>query len=141
MADNFVAKHMRLHITLQGTVQGFGFRPVIYLLAQRLRLSGWVRNAGANLEIEIEGRPDRIDQFVRELAAQRPTAAIVTKEDAISITALESPWFEIRPDFEISGAGTHAASNKTDLLGSDHGQHGYASGPSDRREGDRTLCD
>jgi hydrogenase maturation factor HypF (carbamoyltransferase family) len=94
MADNFTTKHMRLHLFLHGTVQGFGFRPMIYFLAQGLRLSGWVRNADASLEIEIEGRSEQIDRFLRGVTVQRPTAAVVRKEHVMEVTALGSSRFE-----------------------------------------------
>src|ERR1700679_1067317 len=100
MPRDSIAKHLRLHIFLQGDVQGFGFRPMVYLLAQGLRLGGWVRNADPGLEIEIEGRPEQIDRFLSEFIAQRPAAAVVTQKDVAQVPCLGSPWFEILPDIK-----------------------------------------
>ena len=41
--------------TVQGIVQGVGFRPFVYRLAHELNLTGWVRNTPAGVEIEIQG--------------------------------------------------------------------------------------
>ncbi|MEM7570388.1 MAG: acylphosphatase, partial [Pseudomonadota bacterium] len=45
----------RLRIAVRGTVQGVGFRPFVWTLAQDLGLSGWVRNDESGVTIEIEG--------------------------------------------------------------------------------------
>lgn len=49
----------RLRIVLGGAVQGVGFRPTVYRLAEKLRVAGWVRNSGAGLEIEVEGNAEQ----------------------------------------------------------------------------------
>ena len=43
-------KLARIHV--RGVVQGVGFRPFVYLLAQGHKLKGWVRNTSGNVEIE-----------------------------------------------------------------------------------------
>ncbi|MDH5232398.1 MAG: acylphosphatase, partial [Gammaproteobacteria bacterium] len=45
----------RLRITISGQVQGVGFRPFCHTLAQRFNLSGWVRNHGGGVDLEIQG--------------------------------------------------------------------------------------
>lgn len=62
-------------IHVRGVVQGVGFRPFIYRLALRHRLSGWVRNTSGAVEIEAEGQDAEVRAFVRDIAAQAPTAA------------------------------------------------------------------
>jgi hydrogenase maturation protein HypF len=61
---------------VRGTVQGVGFRPFVYGLAQRYRLGGFVRNESGAVRIEIEGIPERIDEFLRELRCAPPLAHI-----------------------------------------------------------------
>ena len=39
-------------LEVRGTVQGVGFRPFVYRLAQGLGLDGWVRNAGAYVLVD-----------------------------------------------------------------------------------------
>ena len=43
------------HIHVTGIVQGVGFRPFVYGLAQRWHLTGEVRNTSGGVEIAIEG--------------------------------------------------------------------------------------
>ena len=45
----------RLQLTIQGTVQGVGFRPFIYRLAMELNLTGWINNSVSGVLIEVEG--------------------------------------------------------------------------------------
>ena len=48
----------RLYITIQGAVQGVGFRPFVYRLATELGLTGWVNNSAQGVLIEVEGKVD-----------------------------------------------------------------------------------
>ena len=90
----------RLHIQLRGAVQGVGFRPTVYRLAEKLRLAGWVRNSGAGLEIEVEGNAEKLDQFLDKLREERPRAAVVNTEEVSRVAPAGSAWFEILPSNE-----------------------------------------
>jgi acylphosphatase len=57
----------RLHIVLRGAVQGIGFRPTIYRIAQKLRLAGWVRDTEAGIEMEVEGDSKQLTSFLHRL--------------------------------------------------------------------------
>lgn len=59
-------------IHIQGVVQGVGFRPFVYNLALNLKLTGWVRNTSAGVDIEIEGDPQTLDSFITALREQAP---------------------------------------------------------------------
>ena len=63
----------RLHLT--GRVQGVGFRPLVYRLANHYSLSGWVRNQGGEVWLEVEGRPEAIAAFRQQLLHQAPPPA------------------------------------------------------------------
>ena len=45
----------RRAITVQGVVQGVGFRPFVHGLAARLGLAGFVNNSAGAVRIEVEG--------------------------------------------------------------------------------------
>ncbi|KTD60627.1 hydrogenase maturation protein HypF [Legionella sainthelensi] len=45
----------RLQIRVQGQVQGVGFRPHVYRIAQQLKLTGWIQNDACGVLIEIQG--------------------------------------------------------------------------------------
>ncbi len=62
-------------ITVQGIVQGVGFRPYIYGLASRFGLRGVVRNDSADAVIEVEGREDQLQSFIQTMVADAPPLA------------------------------------------------------------------
>jgi hydrogenase maturation protein HypF len=86
----------RFGICVRGAVQGVGFRPFVYRLARELALSGWVRNDGAGVTIEVQGAAIKIDRFVRRLSADAPRLARVE-----SIETREQPLRPPAADFAI----------------------------------------
>jgi len=66
-------------IGVSGVVQGVGFRPFIYRLAQAHNLKGWVRNTSGSVEIEIEGNEESLENFLIDLEAKAPPMARIEK--------------------------------------------------------------
>jgi hydrogenase maturation protein HypF len=66
-------------LTLGGVVQGVGFRPFVYAAARRRGLSGLVRNGPAGVTIEVEGSPEALDEFRREVTSSPPPGAVVDR--------------------------------------------------------------
>ena len=62
-------------LRVTGLVQGVGFRPFVYRLAQRHRLGGWVRNAAGEVQISVEGAPVELEAFLGALRAEAPPLA------------------------------------------------------------------
>jgi hydrogenase maturation protein HypF len=91
-------QNARIHIT--GIVQGVGFRPFVYNLAQSMHLVGWVRNTSAGVDIEVDGRPEILAEFIKALEKDAPPLARV---DEISTVLGEPNGFST---FEI----VHSAS-------------------------------
>ena len=60
-------------------VQGVGFRPFVYSLAQRHGLAGWVRNTSAGVEIHVEGPGDEVEAFVAALPREAPSRAYIAE--------------------------------------------------------------
>ena len=56
-----------LKITVQGLVQGIGFRPFVRDIARRCNLSGYVQNTGGEVEIFCVGDKADCDRFLYEL--------------------------------------------------------------------------
>lgn len=75
-----------LQIKVNGIVQGVGFRPFVFSLAQKLSLTGWVRNSSSGVEMVLNGLPEAVQSFLSELKAHPPVLAQIDK-----ITALEIP--------------------------------------------------
>jgi hydrogenase maturation protein HypF len=83
----------RLHI--RGVVQGVGFRPHVYALATKLRLTGFVLNDGRGVIVEVEGDPDAIDEFRSALVDDRPPLAIIDGLDEEALAPAGSTSFDI----------------------------------------------
>jgi len=66
-------------IDVSGVVQGVGFRPFIYRLAQTHNLKGWVRNTSGSVEIEVEGDEESLENFLIDLEAKAPPMARIEK--------------------------------------------------------------
>ncbi len=64
-------------IDVNGIVQGVGFRPFIYNLALHYDLKGEVANTAAGVSILIEGSPNAIRAFEKDLIAKCPPLAHV----------------------------------------------------------------
>ncbi|MBU6300133.1 MAG: carbamoyltransferase HypF [Verrucomicrobia bacterium] len=68
---------MKLHasITVQGAVQGVGFRPFVFRLATGLGLCGGVRNGPGGVLIEAEGSEENLQRFLERLRTEAPGPA------------------------------------------------------------------
>jgi hydrogenase maturation protein HypF len=85
----------RLAVTVRGTVQGVGFRPFVYRLANRYELSGWVRNSSGPVEIEVEGERGSLRVFLLELTANPPPLAHIETLEEASLTPSGERGFRI----------------------------------------------
>jgi hydrogenase maturation protein HypF len=70
-------------IRVRGVVQGVGFRPFVYRLAQANTLAGWVLNAEEGVEIHLEGEAQGLEDFVRSLKSQPPPAASISEIEVV----------------------------------------------------------
>lgn len=66
-----------LRIAVKGIVQGVGFRPTVYRLANRYHVRGWIRNTSWGVEIHAEGGGGELDAFCRALSEEAPPLAHV----------------------------------------------------------------
>jgi hydrogenase maturation protein HypF len=60
---------------LSGRVQGVGFRPFVFRLAQTHGLAGWVRNRAGDVEIHAQGEHTALTRFGTALFANAPPLA------------------------------------------------------------------
>jgi hydrogenase maturation protein HypF len=86
-------------IRMQGTVQGVGFRPWVYRVAQASAVTGRVRNDTAGVTIEAFGPPGALDVFVDRLAhdTARPAAAVVERMTEEPMAFEDAEGFAIVP--------------------------------------------
>ena len=68
-------------LRISGTVQGVGFRPWVYRLAQTEAIRGRVRNDNAGVTIDAFGTPATLQRFAQRLANDptRPAAARINR--------------------------------------------------------------
>ena len=62
-------------VHVNGIVQGVGFRPFVYSLAQMWDLNGWVRNTSAGVDIEVDGSREGLNAFLHALYNDAPHLA------------------------------------------------------------------
>lgn len=67
-----------LKLVINGIVQGVGFRPFIYRIAQENNLKGYVLNNSHGVEIIVEGERERINAFLYEIQHNSPPLAHIT---------------------------------------------------------------
>jgi hydrogenase maturation protein HypF len=83
MAQDPRLEARRLLVT--GRVQGVGFRPYLFRLAGKHRISGWARNRRGSVEIHIQGEPDALEAFARDLIRQPPPPAQPRLASCVSV--------------------------------------------------------
>jgi hydrogenase maturation protein HypF len=97
--------HLRLEI--HGLVQGVGFRPFVFRMAQAHDVKGWVQNTGEGVVIEAMGDTESLHHFIRGLRNEKPGGARI---DSLDIKPAEE---QPRQDFVILESRASAVS--TDL--------------------------
>ena len=88
-------ENVRVHIRVNGIVQGVGFRPFIHKQITDHSLLGWIRNTSEGAELELEGTRERIDRFVRELTEKCPKLARIETVEAEFLEGLV-PYTDFR---------------------------------------------
>lgn len=64
-------------LRINGTVQGVGFRPFVYVLATDENLNGTVLNDGQGVETVLEGEEASIARFMKRLTTELPPLASI----------------------------------------------------------------
>lgn len=67
----------RVKISIQGAVQGVGYRPFVYNLASELDLNGWVLNSSEGVFIEAEGDRKKLEEFIIRLDKDKPSISFI----------------------------------------------------------------
>ncbi|MBC8531477.1 carbamoyltransferase HypF [Gehongia tenuis] len=88
--------HSAWHITVLGVVQGVGYRPYVARLAEKLELTGWVRNEGGIVQIFAEGPKPALEKLLFELRNHPPFGA------AIDEVAVQCASPKALPSFTIA---------------------------------------
>ena len=97
MVADYVARKLRVN----GIVQGVGFRPFVYQLANRYGLHGEVANTASGVSIHIEGPSGHIKSFETDLTENSPPLAHI-----VELTSREEPPKHYRQFRIVSSRGT-----------------------------------
>ena len=95
-----------IKITVNGVVQGVGFRPFVYRIAHKYGLKGYVKNLGdAGVEIVVEGKEKYIKNFEEDLKLRAPPLARVQEinEEILPLRGFEK--FIIEESSKSYGGG------------------------------------
>jgi len=90
-------------ISVRGVVQGVGFRPFVYRLAQAHNLTGWVRNTSGAVDIEVEGDEENLQAFSVELEAEAPPMARLESVQTVCGSAKGYTDFRIHSSLSQEG--------------------------------------
>jgi hydrogenase maturation protein HypF len=82
---------LRRKFQIGGIVQGVGFRPWVYQLAQRHHLGGYIFNSTLGVTIEVEGPEQALDGFETALRSEAPPLAEL---DQIRVEHLEPVGYQ-----------------------------------------------
>jgi hydrogenase maturation protein HypF len=89
-------RRARVRVRVTGTVQGVGFRPFVYRLAEQLGLAGYVLNDARGVLVEAEGGDGDLELFVGRLASEAPPLAVVEAIESQALEPLGDRTFAIR---------------------------------------------
>ena len=91
-------------VRVRGVVQGVGFRPWVWRLAQAHALRGWVRNDSDGVDMLLQGTPADMAVFARALRSEPPPLARI--DDVCWTDAAPEP---LRAEFVILESAQRSA--------------------------------
>ncbi len=93
MTETVRTRVARKVIDVAGIVQGVGFRPFVYRLANECGLTGLIANTPAGVSIEVQGEAEAVERFLERLPKEVPPRT--------KITVLAPREAELQPETEF----------------------------------------
>lgn len=88
----------RVHVIVEGVVQGVGYRWSTQQAAHRIGVAGWVRNRyDGTVEAEVEGTAEQVDELLAWMASG-PRGARVRGARVTDAAPTGDTGFEVLPD-------------------------------------------
>jgi len=106
MTASNTEKPQRKRFRVRGIVQGVGFRPFVFRLAEEENLSGWVLNDSLGVLAEVEGSGASVRNFERRLQSDAPPLARVQGVEGEDVAATGETGFVIRASGRGEGRTT-----------------------------------
>ncbi|MCW8890791.1 MAG: carbamoyltransferase HypF [Sedimenticola sp.] len=125
--------HKAERIRVRGLVQGVGFRPTVWNLANRLKLQGAVWNDSEGVVIDVVGKAEQISELIHLLQQQPPPLAKIESIECSELstgvfyngfTIIESQGGRVQTGV-VADAATCAAC-LVDINDPDNRRYGYA---------------
>ncbi|MEL6926580.1 MAG: acylphosphatase, partial [Bacteroidota bacterium] len=91
------------HIHIEGQVQGVGFRPFVFVLAQQMKLNGWVNNTVDGVHIVFNAPTAAAHDFQQAILANAPQLSRIT---AIHKNKIQQKFFDNFQIIHSEAAGT-----------------------------------
>ena len=118
-----IIKHFKYSI--EGIVQGVGFRPFVYTLALKYSLKGFVLNDSNGVKISLEGKQNSLEEFENDLYGKLPPLARIDRLEKVDSSIenfkkfsikrseeLESKYSLVSPDFAMCSDCLHEMKDK-----------------------------
>ncbi len=86
----------RLRLLVSGAVQGVGFRPFVFRLADQMHLGGWVYNSPQGVSLEVEGPRVDLEAFLVRLEREKPPRSFIQSLETTWLDPVGSRKFQIR---------------------------------------------
>lgn len=103
---------LSVQMRVRGVVQGVGFRPFVYRIAERCGVAGEVTNRPGEVRIRAEGSREALDRFRRLLREEAPPAARIAR---ITVRSVPPAGFRRFAIGESAYAGTTLSAIPPDL--------------------------
>ena len=95
MSETLRTGVIRRVVDVAGIVQGVGFRPFVYRLANECGLTGAIANTPAGVSIEVQGEAEAVERFLERLPKEIPPLAKITEFAARDAEVREESSFQI----------------------------------------------
>lgn len=93
----------RIKISIRGAVQGVGFRPFIFKLANSLGINGYVLNSPQGVTIEAEGTENNLEEFIKKINSDKPSISLIQNISVENLDSIGHKDFVIKKS-ELNGA-------------------------------------
>ena len=84
------------HIVIKGIVQGVGFRPFVYKLANSLGICGRIKNTANGVDIKINSDKEKSNLFIGKIKRTSPKLSIITNVKVREVPFISYSSFEIK---------------------------------------------
>ncbi|NUO19729.1 carbamoyltransferase HypF [bacterium] len=107
MQDTSSSGTVHYELRVSGIVQGVGFRPFVFVTANRYGLKGEVWNDSSGVGIRVQGQSESVNEFMRSIHTEHPPIAKVTGIADKALPLAEYGGFSILKSVSHDHVQTH----------------------------------